>query len=76
MGSFLSLNLLARKLTQPSTILTNPDVRTHLPAVSEWPTFPQLFIGGELVGGCDIIVEMYEAGELQPMIKGAAAAAA
>ena len=57
-------------------ILTNPDVRAHLPAVSEWPTFPQLFIGGELVGGCDIIVEMYETGELQPMIKDAAAEAA
>jgi monothiol glutaredoxin len=35
----------------------------------EWPTFPQLFVAGELVGGCDIIVEMHESGELQPMIK-------
>ena len=57
-------------------ILTNPDVRANLPAVSEWPTFPQLFIDGELVGGCDIIVEMYQSGELQPMIKDAAADAA
>ena len=52
-------------------ILANPDIRANLPSVSEWPTFPQLFIQGELVGGCDIIVEMYENGELQPMIKDA-----
>jgi monothiol glutaredoxin len=44
--------------------------------VSEWPTFPQLFIAGELVGGCDIIVEMHESGELQPMIKEAVPAEA
>ena len=53
-------------------ILANPDIRTNLPAVSEWPTFPQLFVDGELVGGCDIIVEMYQSGELQPMIQEAA----
>ncbi len=57
-------------------ILAEPDIRANLPAVSEWPTFPQLFIDGELVGGCDIIVEMYQTGELQPMIKDAAAATA
>jgi len=50
-------------------ILANPDIRATLPQVSEWPTFPQLFIGGELVGGSDIISEMYQSGELQPMIK-------
>lgn len=54
-------------------ILANPEIRANLPEVSEWPTFPQLFIDGELVGGCDIIVEMYQSGELQPMIKEAAA---
>jgi monothiol glutaredoxin len=53
-------------------ILSNPEIRSNLPAFSEWPTFPQLFIEGELVGGCDIITEMYESGELQPMIKEAA----
>ena len=57
-------------------ILSNPEIRSNLPAISEWPTFPQLFIEGELVGGCDIIVEMYESGELQPMIKEAAKKAA
>ena len=50
-------------------ILANPEIRSNLPSVSEWPTFPQLFVGGELVGGCDIIVEMYQSGELQPMIQ-------
>ncbi|MCY4263871.1 MAG: Grx4 family monothiol glutaredoxin [Gammaproteobacteria bacterium] len=50
-------------------ILSNPDIRATLPQVSNWPTFPQLFIDGELIGGCDIIVEMYEKGELQPLIE-------
>lgn len=53
-------------------ILANPEIRANLPQISEWPTFPQLFISGELVGGCDIINEMYESGELEPMIKEAA----
>ena len=52
-------------------ILSNPEIRSHLPEVSEWPTFPQLFISGELVGGCDIVLEMHEAGELESMIKAA-----
>jgi len=49
-------------------ILSNPEIRAQLPKVSNWPTFPQLFIGGELVGGSDIMVEMHEKGELQEMI--------
>jgi len=53
-------------------ILANPDVRQSLPQYSDWPTFPQLFIDGELVGGCDIITEMYQSGELQPMVQKAA----
>ena len=53
-------------------ILANPEIRANLPGFSEWPTFPQLFIEGELVGGCDIMTEMYQSGELQPMIKKAA----
>ena len=51
-------------------ILSNPEIRATLPSVSNWPTFPQLFVEGELVGGCDIIVEMYEKGELQTLIEG------
>ncbi|MFT6434943.1 MAG: monothiol glutaredoxin [Candidatus Azotimanducaceae bacterium] len=53
-------------------ILSNPDIRANLPQYSEWPTFPQLFVEGELVGGCDIIVEMHQSGELLPIIKAAA----
>jgi monothiol glutaredoxin len=45
-------------------ILENPDIRQTLPAFSDWPTFPQLFLNGELIGGCDIITELYENGEL------------
>ena len=52
-------------------ILANPEIRANLPQFSEWPTFPQLFINGELIGGCDIITEMYQRGELEPMIKDA-----
>ena len=57
-------------------ILTHPDIRATLPEISEWPTFPQLFLAGELVGGCDIITEVYEAGELEPMVKQAVASQA
>jgi len=49
-------------------ILSNPEVRENLPKVSNWPTFPQLFIDGDLVGGSDIMVEMDENGELQKLI--------
>jgi monothiol glutaredoxin len=46
-------------------ILPDPRIRQELSAVSQWPTIPQLFIDGEFVGGCDIVTEMYESGELQ-----------
>lgn len=55
-------------------ILANPDVRANLPKYANWPTFPQLWINGELIGGCDIVNEMFENGELQTLIKEAAAA--
>ena len=45
-------------------ILPDPRIRQELSAISEWPTVPQLFVNGELVGGCDIVTEMYESGEL------------
>ena len=57
-------------------ILSNPEIRAKLPRYANWPTFPQLWIDGELVGGCDIVTEMFEAGELQTLIKDSAAAAA
>lgn len=50
-------------------ILAAPDVRANLPKVSNWPTFPQVFINGELVGGCDIVMDLYQKGELQTMLK-------
>ena len=49
-------------------ILSNPEIRSNLPKFSDWPTFPQLFVQGELVGGCDIITEMYQSGELQTLL--------
>jgi monothiol glutaredoxin len=49
-------------------ILPDPAIRQELSALSGWPTIPQLFVRGELVGGCDIVVEMYEAGELQQLL--------
>jgi monothiol glutaredoxin len=45
-------------------ILPDPRIREELSSISGWPTIPQLFVGGELVGGCDIVTEMYESGEL------------
>ena len=45
-------------------ILPDPRIRQELSALSNWPTIPQLFVDGELVGGCDIVTEMFETGEL------------
>lgn len=50
-------------------ILANPDIRQALPQYANWPTFPQLYIQGELVGGCDIMMELYQNGELKSMIQ-------
>ncbi len=52
-------------------VLANPDIRQVLPQYANWPTFPQLYVSGELVGGSDIISEMYAAGELEPLLQGA-----
>jgi monothiol glutaredoxin len=49
-------------------ILPDPRIRQELSALSNWPTIPQLFVKGELVGGCDIVVEMYETGELADVL--------
>jgi monothiol glutaredoxin len=54
-------------------VLAEPDVRANLPTFSNWPTFPQVFIGGELVGGCDIVLELFQSGELQKLAQGAVA---
>tara|TARA_B100000029_G_scaffold516572_1_gene631315 strand:+ start:7236 stop:7559 length:324 start_codon:yes stop_codon:yes gene_type:complete len=49
-------------------ILSNPDIRQSLPNVSDWPTFPQLFVNGELIGGCDIVTQMHADNQLKPLI--------
>jgi len=46
-------------------VLENPEIRQGIKEYASWPTIPQLYVGGEFVGGCDILREMYEAGELQ-----------
>jgi monothiol glutaredoxin len=49
-------------------VLEEPEIRANLPRYSDWPTFPQLFINGELIGGCDITVELAESGELARIV--------
>src|SRR5271165_5426053 len=49
-------------------VLPDPRIRQELSALSEWPTIPQLFVRGELVGGCDIVTEMFETGELAELL--------
>ena len=52
-------------------ILENQDIRQALPNISDWPTFPQVYVGGDLIGGCDIVTEMHESGDLKPIIQDA-----
>ncbi len=54
-------------------ILEDPEIRQNLRHYADWPTFPQLYINGELVGGCDITMELYQSGELKQMMESAAA---
>ena len=56
---------------QDVNILEDPDIRVNLSAYSNWPTIPQLFIKGELIGGCDIVMEMEEKGELGEVLQSA-----
>ena len=50
-------------------IFEDQEVREGLKAYSDWPTFPQLYVKGELVGGCDIVIEMYHSGELKTLLE-------
>lgn len=50
-------------------VLANPAIRQLLPQYSNWPTFPQLFVNGELIGGCDIVHELRDSGELEKIFK-------
>jgi monothiol glutaredoxin len=49
-------------------ILSRPDLRSGMKIYSQWPTFPQLYINGEFIGGCDIAMEMHQNGELKPLL--------
>lgn len=57
-------------------VLENPDIRQELPKYANWPTFPQLYINGELIGGCDIVMELHANHELLPQLTAANAIAA
>jgi monothiol glutaredoxin len=54
-------------------VLADPEVFQNLPRYANWPTFPQIYISGELVGGCDITMELLQKGELQKLVKEAKA---
>lgn len=52
-------------------VLEDPEIFQNLPRFADWPTFPQIYIDGELIGGCDITLELYESGELVKMMEAA-----
>ncbi len=54
-------------------VLADPEIFENLPRYADWPTFPQVYINGELIGGCDITLEMFQKGELKQMVEAAAA---
>ena len=54
-------------------ILAEPEKRDAIKVYSNWPTIPQVYVGGKFIGGCDIVREMHARGELAPLLKGAAA---
>ena len=54
-------------------VLADPEIRAGIKAYANWPTIPQLYVNGELVGGADIVRELYELGELQPLVNPAGA---
>ena len=56
-------------------VLQDPAIRDGVKAFSNWPTIPQVYVDGKFVGGCDIVREMYESGELEPLVKAAVEAA-
>jgi monothiol glutaredoxin len=57
-----------------ANVLEDPDLREGIKHFSNWPTVPQLYVAGEFVGGCDIVTEMFQSGELQTLLKEKAAA--
>lgn len=63
-----ALNAAGAEQLHTVNVLEDPEVRANLPRFSNWPTFPQLFVNGELIGGCDITLELAESGELARII--------
>ncbi len=61
---------------ETADVLSDPELRDGIKRYSNWPTIPQVYINGKFIGGCDIIRELYDSGELQPMVKSALAAPA
>jgi monothiol glutaredoxin len=53
-------------------VLADPEIFENLPRYQDWPTFPQIYVNGELIGGHDILMDMYQKGELQPLLEAAA----
>jgi len=60
---------------ETADVLSDPELREQIKVYSNWPTIPQVYIDGKFVGGCDIIRELYESGELQQIVSGTATAA-
>jgi monothiol glutaredoxin len=60
---------------ETADVLSDPEVRDQIKTYSSWPTIPQVYIDGKFVGGCDIVRELYESGELQQLVNGSAAGA-
>lgn len=61
-----------KEIDQPfetRNILADPELRARMKEFSQWPTFPQVYINGEFIGGCDIVSEMYQKGELQKLVR-------
>lgn len=54
-------------------VLTDPEIFQNLPRYADWPTFPQVYVDGELIGGCDITLEMHQSGDLEKVVKEAVA---
>jgi monothiol glutaredoxin len=52
-------------------VLSDPEIFQNLPRFADWPTFPQVYVSGELIGGCDITLEMHESGELEKLARSA-----
>ena len=61
---------------ETADVLSDPELRDGIKRYSNWPTIPQVYIDGKFVGGCDIIRELHESGELEPLVKAALGATA